>query len=193
MDSVPDADRDADLEAGTQDAHAEVSATGRLGGLRQLLPVAAAVLVIDQLTKIWAVAALDDGREIDLFWTARFNLHRNEGAAFSVGTSITPVISVIAIAVSIALVYFGRQVTDKRQAATLGLVLGGAMGNVIDRALRAGDGLLGGAVIDFIDFQWWPIFNVADMAIVVGGFALVLLMSRTMPEPEPERDAGADA
>ena len=54
-------------------------------------------------------------------------------------------------------------------AVGIGLVIGGAIGNVLDRLFRAGDGFLGGAVVDFIDLQWWPVFNVADMAITVGG------------------------
>ena len=59
-------------------------------------------------------------------------------------------------------------------AVGIGLVIGGAIGNVLDRLLRAGDGFLGGAVVDFIDLQWWPVFNVADMAITVGGVILVV-------------------
>jgi signal peptidase II len=60
----------------------------------------------------------------------------------------------------------------------LGLVLGGALGNLADRVFRDGSGFLGGAVIDFIDLQWWPVFNVADIAVTVGGVLLVLTSTR---------------
>ena len=67
-------------------------------------------------------------------------------------------------------------------AVATGLVVGGAIGNLLDRALREGDGFLGGGVVDFIDLQWWPIFNVADTAIVVGA---VLLFLSQLREDEP--------
>jgi signal peptidase II len=57
----------------------------------------------------------------------------------------------------------------------MGMIVGGALGNVLDRAFRSGGGgILSGSVVDFIDFQWWPVFNVADMAVTVGGVILVL-------------------
>ena len=71
----------------------------------------------------------------------------------------------------------------------LGMVLGGAVGNLADRVARAGDGFLGGAVVDFIDLQWWPVFNAADSAIVVAGVILVLTASRhrqSQPADEPD-------
>ncbi len=145
--------------------------------LSLLLGVGAAVVVLDQLTKWWAVEALEDGRRIDLVWTARFNLVRNDGAAFSLGSGFAPLIAVIALAVAGAGVVIGRRVERRSTLVALGLVLGGAVGNVIDRLLRSGDGFLGGAVVDFIDLQWWPVFNVADMGIVIGGFLLVWLMA----------------
>ena len=61
---------------------------------------------------------------------------------------------------------------------SLGLVLGGALGNLVDRAFREGSGFLGGAVVDFIDLQWWPVFNVADTAVSVGGVLLVFMASK---------------
>lgn len=151
----------------------------RSGGLPVLLAVAVAVLALDQLTKAWAVHALGGGNKIDLVWTARFNLVRNDGAAFSVGSGLTPLIAVAAIGVSVAVVVVGRDVKRRSVLIALGMVLGGALGNVIDRLLRSGDGFLRGAVVDFVDLQWWPVFNVADMGIVVGGFLLVVLMSET--------------
>jgi signal peptidase II len=147
---------------------------------RRLLPlqlaVGAFVVAIDQLAKWWAVERLGDGEVIELFWTAQFRLVRNDGAAFGFGTSITPLITIAATTISIAVIVYGRSVRRLWVAVALGAVLGGAVGNVIDRFLRPGDGFMRGAVIDYIDFQWWPVFNIADIAIVCGGFALVLLL-----------------
>jgi signal peptidase II len=139
------------------------------------LAVAAAVLAIDQITKAWAVNALDD-RDIDLFWTLRFHLTFNAGMAFSQGRGLGPVISVVALVVVVVLLASLRKGGSTVAAVAVGLVIGGAAGNVVDRLFRSGDGFLGGEVVDFIDFQWWPVFNVADACIVVGG-ALLLVFS----------------
>ena len=144
-----------------------------------LFSVAAVVVTLDQLTKWWAVEALDDGRVIDVVWTARFNLVRNDGAAFSLGSGLTPLIAIAAMAVSVALVVAARRVRYRSAVAAMGLILGGAVGNIIDRFLRSGDGFLRGRVVDFIDFQWWPVFNIADIGVVVGGFLLVWLLSES--------------
>ncbi|MGE0305125.1 MAG: signal peptidase II [Acidimicrobiia bacterium] len=135
------------------------------------LVVAATTLGIDQLTKAWAVDALDD-RDIDLFWTLRFNLTHNSGMAFSRGEGMGPIISVLAMAVVVWLVLSMRSHGSRLSAVAAGMVVGGAVGNVADRLFRSSDGFLHGSVVDFIDVQWWPIFNVADIGVVVGGIAL---------------------
>ena len=77
-------------------------------------------------------------------------------------------------------------------AVALAMIVGGALGNVVDRALRAGNGgFLGGSVVDFIDLQWWPVFNVADMGVVVG--AILLVVSSFLPVPDDGDDDGAEA
>jgi signal peptidase II len=136
-----------------------------------LLGTAAAVLAIDQLTKWWAVETLDT-RTIDIVWTLRLHLTINYGSAFSVAPGRGAVISVLALVVVAILLRSGRYATRPGMAVAIGLVSGGALGNLIDRAFRAGDGLLGGGVVDFIDLQWWPVFNIADTAIVVGALML---------------------
>ena len=141
--------------------------------LRLVLPIAAGVLLLDQLTKAWALRALDD-EHIDLVWTLRLNLTFNTGAAFSQGEGLGPFIGVAAAAVVIGLLWSGRAVPNRTGAVAMGMILGGALGNLCDRAFREGDGLLGGAVVDFIDFQWFPVFNVADIAVVGGAMLLVL-------------------
>jgi signal peptidase II len=134
-------------------------------------------MAIDQLTKTWAVHTLTT-RDIDLFWTLRFHLVHNRGAAFSVGFGNGGLIAILAIAVVVVLIALGRSLNTRTGILSLGLVLGGALGNLLDRVFRDANGFLGGAVIDFIDFQWWPVFNVADTAVTIGGVLLVLTATR---------------
>jgi signal peptidase II len=140
--------------------------------------VAAAVVVLDQLTKHWAVNALDDGRTIDLVGSLRFKLTSNSGASFSFGEGRGGLIALVGLVV-VAFVFRSVAGWPGRLAPlALGLVLGGALGNLTDRLLRDGDGFLGGHVIDFIDPQWWPVFNVADIGVSIGAVLLVLVSLR---------------
>ena len=154
-----------------------------------LLGVAAFVVAVDQLTKWWALEALSD-RDIDLVWTLRLHLVHNTGAAFGVGQGLETVIAVVALLFVIVVAWAswgGRRLS--LPPVLLGMVLGGAIGNLGDRAVRSGDGFLGGAVVDFIDLQWWPVFNAADSAIVVAGIALVLIAPRyRQPQAADEAD-----
>ncbi len=136
--------------------------------------IAAAVVLLDQLTKRWAVNALAHGHIVDVLGSLRFNLTYNSGMAFSRGRGIGPIIGVVALVVVVVLLFSLRRNDSVVSTVGLGLVIGGALGNVLDRVFRAGDGFLGGAVVDFIDLQWWPVFNVADAAITVGGVILVV-------------------
>lgn len=172
-------------------------ADGRGNGRHLLLTasVAIAVYTLDQLSKSWAVDRLSDGRTIDLIGSLRFNLAFNSGAAFSQGTGSGPIIALIAVVVVVVLLWTGRSSTSRTSAFAVGLVVGGAVGNLSDRLLRDGPGgFFGGAVVDFVDLQWWPIFNVADSAIVIGGILLVLsagLSAKVDAAGDPE--TGGDA
>jgi signal peptidase II len=150
-----------------------------------MLATAAVVVALDQLAKWWAESALDDGHTIHVIWTLQFNLVRNPGTAFSLGRSLGPLLGVLAVVIVLALVRFGRMVSNLPTALALGLVLGGAVGNLVDRIFRSGSGFLGGHVVDFVDFQWWPVFNVADAGIVVGGILLALVAMRQEAAPAP--------
>ena len=141
---------------------------------------ASVILLIDQITKSIAVTRLDPADPIKLFWTLQLNLIRNPGASFSIGENLTPYIATVAILASVAIAYLGWVETNARGMFLYGIVLGGVVGNVIDRVFRSGDGFLGGKVVDFIDFQWWPIFNFADVALVIG--LPLLLYSRYREE-----------
>ena len=148
------------------------SARAPRGSTRTTLAVAGAIVALDQLTKEWAVSNLTD-RNIDLFWTLRLNLSFNSGMAFGRGEGLGPVIGVVALVVIAVLLLGLRRQGDRLSAVAAGFVVGGALGNVLDRLFRD-PGWFRGAVVDFIDPQWWPIFNVADMGITIGGALLVL-------------------
>lgn len=154
-----------------------------------LIGVAAFVYTADQLSKWWAVDTLDT-RIIDVVGSLRFRLALNHGAAFSLSQGRGPLISVLALVVVAILLRTGRQATRPLAAVALGMVVGGAIGNLSDRAFREGEGFLGGGVVDFIDLQWWPIFNVADMGVVCGAILLVILSWR---EPDPAPEPGGDS
>jgi signal peptidase II len=155
-----------------------------------LAGVGAAVLVVDQLTKWWAVEALADGHTIDLVGSLRLKLAINHGAAFSLSQGRGALISVLALVIVAVLLRSGRYATRPASAVAIGLVVGGALGNLTDRAFRAGDGFMGGGVVDFIDLQWWPVFNAADSGVVVGAILLFLLEARD--DGKSRRDAPAE-
>jgi signal peptidase II len=158
---------------------------------RGWLPVALVVLTVDQLTKHWALNNLVD-RDVDVFWTLRLNLSFNTGMAFSRGQGWGPVIGVLALFVIVGLLLSLRRQPGRLTDISVGLIIGGALGNVVDRLFRS-PGWFRGAVVDFIDFQWFPIFNVADMAITIGGALLVLaswLVGRNLEREAAEADAG---
>ena len=135
---------------------------------------AVAVMVLDQVTKTWALGALDDGPR-HVAWTLRLNLSFNSGAAFGLGQGLAPLLVVVGVVMMILLLGMGRSAGSTAPAVVaLGLVLGGAAGNLVDRLVRDH----GGAVVDFIDLQWWPVFNVADAAITCGAILLVLTGTR---------------
>ena len=135
--------------------------------------VAAVVVLVDQLTKWWAVSRLSQG-PIHMVGTLDLELQHNTGSAFSLFQGDAAVLVVIAVVlVGVLLVLAWRAPTWGR-AAVLGLILGGALGNLADRLFRGDHG----AVIDFIALHFWPTFNVADSCIVVGCILLVVSLLR---------------
>ena len=149
------------------------------------------MLALDVVTKLIVVHALSNRppiRLLDGFLTLL--LLRNSGAAFSIGTSMTIVFTAIAAAVIIYILRAARKLRSLPWAITLGLLLGGATGNLADRIFRS-PGLFRGDVVDWIELPHWPVFNLADSAIVCGGVLAVLLALRGV-HLDGSREGAAD-
>jgi signal peptidase II len=157
-----------------------VESTDRPRRVAALLFVSAAMIVaIDQLTKALVVSHLREGgsrRVIGgvLSWTYQ----RNPGSAFGLFQHIPVLFTILAAVIAVVIVVRARRVHDRLAAFALGLVLGGAVGNLVDRIARP-PGVFRGRVIDFIDFHWWPVFNVADSAVVIGAVLLLIASFRS--------------
>jgi signal peptidase II len=144
-----------------------------------LFGAATVVVAVDQITKAVALASLEPGRPVRaidgvVYWT----LQRNPGAAFGLFQRIPVLFTILAIGISIVIARASARVRSGLHATALGLVLGGALGNLVDRLVRE-PGPFRGHVIDFIDFRFWPTFNVADAAIVVGAALLFIWSLRS--------------
>jgi signal peptidase II len=171
-----------------------VSEPGKYGFV---LLVALVVIVLDQITKSWIASSMELYESIRIFSWCNLTYVRNTGAAFSLFADHSaafrvPFFGVVFLLAGTAIVFFVRQTpaTQRLVLVACGLVLGGALGNLIDRVLH-------GAVIDFVDVHWrgmhWPAFNVADSAISVGVVVLLLrgVFVGDDPRPEAERTAAA--
>ena len=183
VDNVVDSDNvvppSTDDPVGATDEALTPPATG--GKRPERLPVivlwlvAVIVIVMDQVTKQWALSALSDGRHTALFGRALgLVLVRNPGAAFSFATGQTWIFALIAFFVVAVIIRVSRNLASRSWAVALGLVLGGAVGNLIDRLLRE-PGFLRGHVIDFIDYGGYFVGNVADIAIVAAAVGIIVL------------------
>ena len=159
-----------------------------------VLCVAGAIVVIDQLTKAWAVARLKGQPSIEVIGTwLQFTYGENTGAAFGIGTGFTWIFTTIAIVVAVVIIRTSRRLGSVWWAVALGGLLGGAVGNLIDRLTRApGPGQ--GYVVDFIALPNFPIFNVADMAITCSAALMIVLTLRGVDlSGGPRAGGGASA
>lgn len=137
----------------------------------RLLVTAVAVLVADQVTKSLALANLQTPKDlIDGVLTLR--LTYNSGGAFGLLQGLPMLFGIATLLAVVAILIWVRKAEEPRWMVPLGLVLGGGLGNVTDRLIRD----TGGRVVDFIDLHVWPVFNIADVSIVVG-VGLILIMS----------------
>ena len=186
--------------AGSSPARTRPARTGRFAALMGLIALAA--LVFDQLTKWQVETTMTEGQVIDVFPPLlRWHFIRNPGAAFSIGTDYTWVFTIIMVAVAGFLIYLLFKVRSLAWAAALGLVLGGALGNLTDRLFRE-PSFGQGHVVDFIALPNFAIFNIADSCVVSGVILVCLLTLRGIGldgrreelPPRPKRRGGpADA
>lgn len=150
------------------------------------------VVALDQVTKAVALASLEAGETtpvIDgvLHWT----LQRNPGAAFGIAPRFPLVFTILAAGISAAIIVSLKRMPDRAHVLTFGLVLGGAVGNLIDRIVRP-PGVFRGHVIDFIDLRVWPVFNIADSAVVVGVLVLLIVSWRAERAAKAAAGEGED-
>jgi signal peptidase II len=171
-DSAPDSAEDSAPDSAPDSAAAKPGRPRRVG---LLLGVAAFVIAADVISKAIVVARMPDHPPIRLlggFLT--ITLIRNGGAAFSIGTSMTVLFTAIAVGVIAYILRTARNLRSIGWAIALGLLLGGATGNLLDRIFRA-PGPFQGHVVDWIELPHWPVFNLADSSIVCAGVLVVLL------------------
>ncbi|MEV5241685.1 signal peptidase II [Streptomyces cinnamoneus] len=166
---------------GATGATAPADGSGEPKGRRRiavLLVVAAFAYLLDLGSKLFVVAELEHHDPVQVIGTwLQFEVVRNRGAAFGIGEAMTVVFTVIATAVIVAIARIARKLYSLPWAIALGLLLGGAFGNLTDRLFRSPGGFEGG-VVDFIAPAHFAVFNLADSAIVCGGFLIVILSFR---------------
>ena len=140
-----------------------------------LASIAVVTYLLDQLSKWWAVSELTDEQPRDLIGSfLRLDLIRNPGAAFSIGTGNTWLLTIVAVVVLVVVIRVSRRLGSAGWAWALGLLLGGALGNLTDRVVRE-PGFGQGHVVDFLDYNSWFIGNIADIAIVSAAILIGLL------------------
>jgi signal peptidase II len=152
-----------------------------------LVLVAVVVFAADLITKTWVAHHYADGHTTTVVsGVLQIELTRNAGAAFGIATGATFVFSAVAIAVIAFIARTASRLRSTPWAVTLGLLLGGAVGNLGDRIFRS-PGIFRGRVVDWIYLHHWPVFNLADSGIVVGGILAVLLASQGI-RPDGSRE-----
>jgi len=148
------------------------------------------VVAADQLTKTWAVRRLAGGPISIVGSTVELRLARNPGSAFSLFQSFTPLLAALVAVVAVVLVRMLRRTPEPLLVVALSLLLGGAIGNLVDRVART-PGFLHGGVVDFVRVGSWPTFNVADSCVTAG--AVLVGVWAVRADRRERRAARADA
>ena len=147
---------------------------------KRLYTIAWAVWLLDFATKSWALNSLDSRNPVKVIGEfLQLTLIKNPGAAFSLAQGATIVFTLFAILVVASIAYYSTKITSFGWSIVLGLALGGILGNLTDRIFRA-PGFFTGHVIDWIQLPNWPVFNLADTAIVVAASIAVILSIRNI-------------
>ena len=149
---------------------------------KRLYTIAWTVWLVDFATKVWALNNLSASNPTKIIGDfLQLTLIRNSGAAFSLAQGATIIFTFFAIFVVGAIAYYAPRITSRGWSVVLGLALGGVLGNLSDRIFRS-PGYFTGHVIDWIELTHWPVFNVADTAIVVAaGIAVILSIRNISP------------
>ncbi|CAN2192540.1 LspA Lipoprotein signal peptidase [Candidatus Nanopelagicaceae bacterium] len=148
--------------------------------MRRLFATAWTIWLFDFATKAWALQSLSSEPRKVIGTFIQFTLVHNSGAAFSFATGLTILFSLLALAVVTAVIYFAARITSAGWQLTIGLLLGGVLGNLTDRIFRE-PSFLSGHVIDWIQIPHWPVFNIADSAICVAAAISFILTMRNVP------------
>jgi len=148
---------------------------------RTLYGVAWFVWVLDLATKLWAVSTLSDRSNIKVIGDfLQLTLVRNPGAAFSVAEGATVFLTLFGFLVMAVIFYYSTRITSRGWSVVLGLALGGILGNLVDRIFRE-PAVFRGHVIDWLQIPNWPVFNIADTAIVAAAAISMILSLRNIP------------
>ena len=152
---------------------------------QRLYFLAALIWIIDYSTKVWALNNVSQVQPIKVIGSiVQLRLVFNPGAAFSFATSFTFIFTILAIFAVAVIAYYAIKIAHLWWAAVLGLALGGVLGNLTDRIFRD-PSIFNGHVIDWIELPNFPVFNVADMAIVCAALLSVLLIAKEIPPFAP--------
>ena len=154
--------------------------------MRRIFLTAWTIWLFDFATKQWAISALEVEPKKILGSFLQLTLVKNPGAAFGFATGLTLIYSILAVLVVATIVYFARAISSGGWQLTAGLLLGGVMGNLADRAFRE-PAFFRGHVIDWIQLPNWPVFNLADSAIVIAAGIAFVLSVRNVPPITPVR------
>ena len=154
--------------------------------MRRIFLTAWTIWLFDFATKQWAISALEVEPKKILGSFLQLTLVKNSGAAFGFATGLTLVYSLFSLAVVLTIIYFARAISSHGWQLTAGLLLGGVMGNLADRAFRE-PAFFRGHVIDWIELPHWPVFNLADCAIVIAAGVAFVLSVKNVPPITPVR------
>jgi signal peptidase II len=154
--------------------------------VRRIFLTAWTIWLFDFATKQWAISALASEPKQILGSFLQLTLVKNPGAAFGFATGLTLLYSILAVLVVATIVYFARAISSGGWQLTAGLLLGGVMGNLADRAFRE-PAFFRGHVIDWIELPNWPVFNLADSAIVIAAAIAFVLSVKNVPPITPVR------
>ncbi len=189
VDSVVDSARDSAAAEQAERTAAVGPAPLSRRRMGVLFAAAATVYLLDMVTKYLAVRYLTGHDPVPVVdGLLRLRLVRNPGAAFGIGVNMTIVFTLVAMVVVGVILRMARRLYSVPWAIAFGLLLGGALGNLTDRVFRP-PAVLRGHVVDFLELPYWPVFNIADSAIVIGGCLMVVLSFRGLqPDGRVSRD-----